>query len=746
MRNSLPLSGVILLLLIPAFAVAEGTAQLMPAGSSSDCVSYVQGNDGRGKEGPSYHQDETEYIYVHIQDPDLETIYFGFTRKLPTSKPVYYQILDPLGNVHCSGQVAESSSDAGYIQDNGVEAYVGPTQIYGSGSGGYEAIECDPLLAGEYTIRFNVNDATTPTPSESKYFLHPFDVTVASTVVDSAINGRLFAYRWHLNTNGSSKRACMQFFTWTPDSLVIMMDMNGMQPHGYTVAFNSFGVTNTGDIAVDRRSSSSISNSIPEYRVFLNEPDSLVFPTGTPGEIEYIDISGCQQDSSFCIVANATKVGEMNVYIDLDGNGVYDEGTRDVYFPYEVTQTGAICIPWDGIDGLGNPVGLDASGHVIVQFLAGIVHYPVYDPENNTTGFKCAIIRPSAGLSPKMYFDNSETGIGTVDLEGCDSLCNVWSGNSGDRVMVNTWINTITSEDEEAFTMNGLCAPVAVQDSACTKPNYTRQVDILHNDWDRDNSLDYSSVTLYDLSHDPTQYAYDATGGFVTVLPASGDSSDMTFSYIICDQTSLGDGGALCDTGFALVQVYSGCDEITTLHAELPPLSLFRSGNHIQVHWSNQIRPEGQLWLERSFDEQGVYQKVWKRTKSNEGVSSFSERLPKTMHGYVTYRWHWLRPSGRSTVGKPVRLSLPLKNKQEVVQHTRIENDRLVVALFPQTGGTLYLSDLTGRILGDIEVSAHSLPDTIPLTGIHPSSPYLILHWVGHNGHQEWIKVPGVLR
>lgn len=732
---------ILLLLLIPALAVAEGTAQLMPAGSAASCISYVQGNDGAGKEGPSYHQNATEYIYVHILDPDDETIYFGFTRKLPTTKPVYYQILDPLGNVHCSGRVAESPSDAGYIADNGVEAYVGPTQIHGLGSGGYQAIECDPTMAGEYTIRFNVNNASTPTPSESKYFIHPFDVTVGSTMVDSAINGRLFAYRWHLNTNSGSNKACMQFYTWTPDSLVVMMDMNGMQPYGYTVAFNSFGVTNTDDIAADRRSSSSISTSIPEYRVFLNEPDSIVYPTGTPGEIEYIEISGCQADSSFCIMANATKVGEMNVYIDLDGNGEYDAGGRDVYFPYDVTQTGTICIPWNGIDGMGDQVSLSASGTVIVQFLAGIVHYPVYDPENNTNGFRCAIIRPSSGLTPKMYFDNSTTAIGTINLDGCDSLCNVWTSNRGDRVMVNTWINTITSEDEESFAMSGFCPPTAVPDSACTRPSFVRTINILENDWDRDNSLDANSVSLFNLSHDAGQFIYDPSGGYVNVLPASGDSSDMYFSYVICDETAIVDGGALCDSGYAFIQIYSACNEITTLSAMIPRLQAFSFGHRVRIEWDEVWSHEGQLWLERAIGSKGSFEKIWEWTQTNSSTQSFWEELSSDIRGEVYYRWNWIQSSEKSTPGQAVKVIVRYSQAERVIRYATIENQQLSVQFTQYPRGKLILTDLSGRELYHGEVNSEEKSLFISLSQPAAQSPYLILRWIGHDGSLEWVKI-----
>ena len=79
-----------MLIMSPSMVLAEGTAELIPSGSSSSCISYVQGNDGAGKMGPSYHQAATEYIYVHISNPLTETIYYGFTRKLPTNKHRIY--------------------------------------------------------------------------------------------------------------------------------------------------------------------------------------------------------------------------------------------------------------------------------------------------------------------------------------------------------------------------------------------------------------------------------------------------------------------------------------------------------------------------------------------------------------------------------------------------------------------------------------------------------------------------------
>ncbi|MEO0896520.1 MAG: Ig-like domain-containing protein [Bacteroidota bacterium] len=544
---------------------AEGTAQLMPAGSSSSCIAYIQGNDGSGKEGPGYGRPSTDLLHVRITDPSTETIYMGFTRKIPSSKTVYYQVLDPEGNIHCTGRVAESSSDAGYIADDGVEAYVGPVVI--GGATGYSAIECVPNLAGDYQIQFNVSDSLVATPGESKYFLHPFDVTVADVsdpLNPSAIDGRLFTYRWHINTNSGSNKACMDFYTWTNDSLVIKMEMNEIQPFGFTVSFNSSGTDTTGNIVSDRQSTSSKSLTIPEYPVFLNEPDETAFPSGTPGEVTYMEINACTIEDSYCILVNTTRIGEMNVYIDLDGDGSFTTGGRDVYFPYKTTTAGQLCIPWDGVDGLGDTIEVDQTGLVKVEFLAGIVHFPIWDAENHTNGFDCEVVRP-VGMSPLMYFDNTNTSLGNSDLTGCSSGCNSWTSNKGDKVMINTWLNTITSSDQDSFEVGGACPPVAVNDTVCTRPGLSAQYSILDNDWDGDNEIDSSSVAHDTLDASIGRLSFNSESGLLTFFPNGNDSTPVSFDYRIWDKTTDGMGGPLSDTAMVFITITSSCTSAVTL-------------------------------------------------------------------------------------------------------------------------------------------------------------------------------------
>jgi hypothetical protein len=598
--------------LFPVYGLfAEGTKDLMPNGNSGSCKSYIQGNDGSGKEGARYGRSRWDLIHIHIENPETEVIYYGFRQMEPTgtgaSDQLYYRLLDPDSIVVLSGKVARNSADSGFVADDGIQAYTGPKQIAGASSNGYQALVFRPTKAGDYMLQFNVGHISNLGSTSKRFFVHPLDVTVGDVTnpaAPTAIEGRLFSYRWHLNTASSSNKACMQFFTWTPDSMVIRMDMNEIQPYGYTVSFNSHGVTNTGNIVNDRKSSSTVKTTIAEYRVFLNEPDINAYPTGTPGVVNYVEINTCSDVSSYCILVHTSKAGEINVYIDLDGNQAYDPGGIDVYFPYELTQAGESCIPWDGMDGQGNPVTGSVLGNVIVEYLAGIVHFPVFDPENHPSGFSCALIRPG-GLTPLMYWDNSGTNIGTKNLDGCSSGCNSWTSNKGDNVMVNTWLNNLTSADTAELVVNPLCVPNARPDSACTIPGIPIEVDILGNDSDADNLLDYNSVVMTAMSPENALAFYNPIAGSVFFIPEPDVTYNFTFNYSLCDQTSMDDGGPLCTTSEVLIEVFPGCPDMVVLTDFKFRLTAEGLPAGIQLAWNDPIWDRsGRFLIERKTGNQ----------------------------------------------------------------------------------------------------------------------------------------------
>ncbi|WNJ18200.1 T9SS type A sorting domain-containing protein [Pontibacter sp. G13] len=615
------------LILFQLYLFAEGTDPLVPSGSSSSCVTYIQGNDGTGKEGSTYGRPRTDLIHVHIEDPDNETIYVGFTKLEPNSQEIYYQILTPDSTVLCTGVVADHKDDAGYINDNGVEAYVGPTQIYGNFSGGYDAIECSPTVAGDYLVMFNVGDAETPANLSTRYYLHPFDITVADISDEDnpqEVTGRVFSNNWHLNTASSSNQACMTFFAYTPDSMVVSVDMNGFQPYGFTVAFNSYGVQSTGDIEADRKSTTTFSADVAEYPVFLHSPDEDAYPTGTPGEVTYVTMTSCESQSGYEIVVETSKSGEINVFIDLDGTDGYQSGGTDVYFPYEIPGAGKTAIPWDGLDGAGNEANPE-SGEVIVQFLGGIVHFPIWDPENNANGFNCSIIRPS-GLDPLMYFDNSNTDIATSNLDGCSGGCNVWTGNSGDKVMINTWMNTILNSDTAEIGIDVACDPVPIADSTCYQTNKSRQVAILANDTDPDNLLDSSSVTLSNVSPSGASLNWDAESKLLSFTPATDNTSTLSLTYEICDLTPESLGGARCATAQLVIEWELECLAATSLDLAGLDLQFDGKATYPILNWTSPDDDRIKSYIVFRTDEWGVLNHIAELSADSSAHYRFQDR------------------------------------------------------------------------------------------------------------------------
>ncbi len=572
---------------------AEGTKELMPDPNQANCMSYIQGNDtggGGNKQGPTYDEGDSYYIYAHISDPLTETIYYGFTRKEPLAQSIYYKIVDPNGTVVCTGKVAETAADPGYIADDGVAAYVGPTQLTGAASGGYTAMSCTPTVAGEYAIMFNVGDPVNRANTTTRYYVHPFDVTVAdisTPATPQAIGGRLFSYRWTLNTTGSTREACMSFFTWVPaDSIVVEMDMNGMQAFGYTVAFNSFGTENTGDLDADRQSKNGITGSDDsEYRVFLNDPDPVVWPSGTVGSLDILGFNGCPSEGDYCILASVDHVGQIDIFIDLNNNGVYDANTSDLLYSYYTTEIGEICIPWDGKDGLGNSVTSGIQGKSYLKYVAGVLHFPVWDAEGNANGFSANVVRPAGLAAPLLYWDNSDVPVlGNKNLLGCSTGCNTWPLSIGDQTLVNTWVGSIASEDEVTFTIVTDCPPRPAVDNTCAlpDPNQGIIINVLDNDADPDGNIDPSSLSIMGLNSAEGVATVNPVNGTILFAPKSGFTGVTTFQYEVCDLTS---GGGLCSPATVNVEVLPTCTNAATFPVEYLNMDIRQVGEQVQLDW-----------------------------------------------------------------------------------------------------------------------------------------------------------------
>jgi hypothetical protein len=306
-----------------------------------------------------------------------------------------------------------------------------------------------------------------------------WDITVVNTTTSpfTPINGRVFCKNWNLFTGNTGEMKAITY-AYTKDSIIYDIDFNGMAGINFALSMNSFGVTNTGTVANNRKSitgDASVFDTIGEYKLFFNLPDTNYFQlTQTPLSIQFAPnvITGCNspsQNISQCIQVISTKNATVDLFINLNGVAGYQAGTADVLIPYNVVP-GLNCLPWNGMNGLGQYVPFGTPLVISVTIQVGVTHIPLYDVEDNPNGFIVNCLLPaSIANTPNLYYDDGNLGAGS-NFNGCPSPCHTWGNNVGNNNTVNTWffgtyisetttIPTVTYAPEFSLTsVNPNCA------------------------------------------------------------------------------------------------------------------------------------------------------------------------------------------------------------------------------------------------------------------------------------------------
>lgn len=444
-----PLAFLILVLINIQPVIAEGTKQLEPTNpaTTQDRRTRIMFD----QTGGSAHRTpfatvscaEKYRLNVYISDPATEQIYFGFNDGANT---LYYQVKDPDGLIVIGSPLPPvPSSGQGYIA-SWDQAFAGP-KIGSVNPTGYEPIIYTPTKVGNYYFEFakSAAGATGFTGQDMLYF----DISVVQGT--SIINGRLWSKAWQLSDDASGdavKSFPAKFFVYTDDGIVTQLNINEWNGGTYTIYCNKWGVSNTNNWAVDRMSSETWPGSdLPQYKIFLNNPDINIFPTGEFGQIcEVSSHSNC--NGSVDILARVNKPGSLTLDLDIAPPG---PGPEDVVLTGNVNGS-ATCdvwdtITWNGLDGNGNPVQSGTNISIDVDYLNGLTNLPLWDVEDNTSGLIVNIIRPAPLFSTKLpiFWDDSNLTGGSVNtLTGCTyptsvtvSGCHHW--NSQDEDMINTW-------------------------------------------------------------------------------------------------------------------------------------------------------------------------------------------------------------------------------------------------------------------------------------------------------------------
>ncbi len=498
---------------------AENVLNLSPSPDDA-CALYIGAEEVynaqgvlQGNFGSFAYFNSPSKLHFFVKDPQSEVVLFAFSQ--PTTlrsfagayvEDVRFRVVDPTGNqINCWGPHDKTGNipgiPAGWQNIDAVNANLMPgsegyAQVELGANVGYtpfvldfSQLDCASLVPGEYTIEFYKTDYD----STTGFYVENWDISVMDNG-GNRIAGRVWSNNWAIGIKQDDlgdidpdfgRAFNGAFYACDNDNYVTKVDFNTGNPYEgfrggtFNVFFNSSGVSSTGNILEDRKSIEDDITQDPnlrfEYRVFLEEPDVAVWPVPTTGDFLLMNpfLSRCDADE-YCFNVSTDGLGEVQVLIDVNGNGIYNEAGElflaetveeedladaNGVYPYQ------ICIPWDGRDAEGNVIET-TSLSVQIYFRQGVFHYPVHDVEYSDVGYRIESIRPCLcnacgdGACPiEVYFDDSNISVDNVlgpqvDLDGCSPLCHPWSAGTsaafGNRNTINTWWYAF-SQNEMAF-------------------------------------------------------------------------------------------------------------------------------------------------------------------------------------------------------------------------------------------------------------------------------------------------------
>ena len=431
---------VFLLFILPLAALPEGTRQITPFYSAEGklCIDKSRNDFG-------FFNAPAEFrINISIA-ASSEKICLGFGRITNPEFPVDvdFRIKDPAGNI-VFGPLEVPRTGPGFISTYD-KAVAGPFIL----SGGYDPYQITTLIPGDYSLEFFY------APDQLGYYTESgriefefFDITVVSEA-GLPIPGRVWSKAWQFNCGPvmeppTTSTFWAKMFILSDDSIVTCVNCNGFVGGTFSISSNQTGCSTTGDVTIDRQSRTGF-HTYPQYKVFLNDPDSLIYPTGKMQSGFLLPITtenDCATGSSV-IGLRVTQNGLVEVFIEVDPNPGADP--RDVKITANVLANpggnGYNRITWNGNDGGGNPLPNGTTVSATIRFIHGITHLPMYDIEYNNRGYKVEVIRPP-GPIPDIYWDDSLLPYGmSVNLIGCSDIagCHLWSIEVGDTSTLNSW-------------------------------------------------------------------------------------------------------------------------------------------------------------------------------------------------------------------------------------------------------------------------------------------------------------------
>jgi len=525
----------------------EGTKQLMPSNTNTlylNIYSSLSGNFAgydvptlpsayTGMDNITYSSSTLapEYQRLNVYLIAGEKLHLAFKANQGSNfsnvNQITFRIKDPSDNVialangaplaspnaaNVNEYKAPESGEVGYLSDWN-QAVALPNGVQGT-TGSFNSLQYTATTTGNHYIEFQVWTDNTHTNviraanwntgnnaySDDRIFaVQYFNATVEKTD-GSVANGRLWSRFWSMNTTAlpNSVPEAVDFYVFVDEGAgkgfvnKVNFDMN---PFGFVLLSNSFGVQTTGTDEQKRQSSDNNTiaidpspENIAQHKIFLNNPDISIFQdSDAPGPVikaylndakiydyDYsrgstesersLDLASTLSnlkvstscnggDATFRIESNIA--GQAAIFLDINNDGDFTDGV-DVNFLANIV-VGTNTITWtDMLDGTGAALtGLPITVGATATFLfKASTHFPAFDVEELRKVI-AEPIRPftfnrgttsSPDNNATIFWDDTElTPTGTSQLSaGATTARNNGSGFvDGNQKMLNTWANSV---------------------------------------------------------------------------------------------------------------------------------------------------------------------------------------------------------------------------------------------------------------------------------------------------------------
>ena len=422
MPNRIHLSLLLFLILSICFqrnGIAEGTKQLEPlnAPENSYCRLTIAYDDDGDRIPFALVDCSEEYrLNIRVDHYTNEKIYLGFGNLTDYGinpyplNDVHFQVKDPSGNIVAGYTLKPTPhypGDNGFIQSMN-EAQSG-TNINNNNPSGYKPLIITPQMNGDYVLEFDIPGHIQPQRRSFEFF----DVAVANG--NTIIEGRLWSKAWQLSSGSVSTlegASYSTFYIYSNDSITTSFDSNGLAGGIWTIYSNEWGCNTSGTWHNRRASVVGNATVSPQYKLFLNDPDALSFPNGIIGEMISASVLPHVCDTVITFAATVSKGGNIEILIDVPPLNPNAIGPEDVQLGYSVEAGYNILLPpWDGKNAYGIPLTNGTQIEARINFLNGLTNIPLFDVEDNPSGFKVNLLRPTPVTGDpklKLFWDDTK--------------------------------------------------------------------------------------------------------------------------------------------------------------------------------------------------------------------------------------------------------------------------------------------------------------------------------------------------